>query len=151
EDAHPRHPFWPGEILRGSGAGGDCRRGSPAGDPRGHREAAGRRPQVWHGDPGSRLTAEAVKEIPSRRRPATMRERTDDHDAVILAQFTKQAPPSAAMPAHSDADIVRLIREAARIGPASRVLDVACGPGLVALALAETARHVTGLDVTPAM
>src|SRR5947208_7622122 len=55
------------------------------------------------------------------------------------------------MPAHSDAGIVRLIREAARVGPGSRVLDVACGPGLVALALAEAAGHVTGLDLTPAM
>jgi ubiquinone/menaquinone biosynthesis C-methylase UbiE len=80
-----------------------------------------------------------------------MRERADNHDAVILDQFTKQAVPFAAMPAHADADIIRLIREAARLGPASQVLDVACGPGLVALALAETARHVTGLDVTPAM
>src|SRR5947208_970387 len=55
------------------------------------------------------------------------------------------------MPAHSDAGIVRLIREAARVGPGSRVLDVACGPGLVALRLAEVAGHVTGLDLTPAM
>jgi ubiquinone/menaquinone biosynthesis C-methylase UbiE len=75
----------------------------------------------------------------------------DDHDAVTIEQFTKQAEPFASMPAHSDADIVRLIRAAARVGPASTVLDVACGPGLVALALAETVRHVTGLDLTPAM
>jgi SAM-dependent methyltransferase len=31
------------------------------------------------------------------------------------------------------------------------VLDVACGPGLVACPLAEVARHVTGIDLTPAM
>ena len=31
------------------------------------------------------------------------------------------------------------------------VLDVACGPGLVACALAEVARSVTGIDLTPAM
>jgi SAM-dependent methyltransferase len=75
----------------------------------------------------------------------------DDHDAVTLDQFTKQAEPFAAMPAHSDADIVRFIRQAARLQPTSNVLDVACGPGLVALALAESAQHVTGLDITPAM
>ena len=75
----------------------------------------------------------------------------DEHDAVTLDQFTKQADPFAAMPAHSDADIVRLIRDGAGLTPASVVLDVACGPGLVALALAESARHVTGLDFTPAM
>ena len=75
----------------------------------------------------------------------------DEHDAVTLDQFTKQAEPFAAMPAHSDADIVRLIRDGAGLTPASVVLDVACGPRLVALALAESARHVTGLDFTPAM
>jgi SAM-dependent methyltransferase len=80
-----------------------------------------------------------------------MPHRHDDHDAVTIDQFTKQAEPFAAMPAHSDADIVRLMREAARLGPGAAVLDVACGPGLVALALAEVAGHVTGLDLTPAM
>jgi SAM-dependent methyltransferase len=75
----------------------------------------------------------------------------EDHDAVTINQFTKQAAPFAAMPAHSDADITRLIQEAARVGPNSTVLDVACGPGLVVLALAKTAGHVTGLDLTPAM
>jgi len=74
-----------------------------------------------------------------------------DHDAITIDQFTRQAEPFAAMPAHSDADIVRLIRAAARVGPESTILDVACGPGLVALALAESAGHVTGLDLTPAM
>jgi SAM-dependent methyltransferase len=74
-----------------------------------------------------------------------------DHDAVIIDQFTKQAAPFADLPADSDAAITRLIQEAARIGPNSTVLDVACGPGLVVLALAKIAGHVTGLDLTPAM
>jgi SAM-dependent methyltransferase len=76
---------------------------------------------------------------------------SDDHDAITLDQFTRQAAPFAAMPALSGADIVRLIRDGAGLTPASDVLDVACGPGLVALALAGTARHVRGLDFTPAM
>lgn len=70
---------------------------------------------------------------------------------MTLDQFTRQAEPFAAMPAHADADVLDLIRLAARLTPASGVLDVACGPGLVALALAPHAAHVTGLDVTPAM
>jgi SAM-dependent methyltransferase len=77
--------------------------------------------------------------------------RADDHDAVTVDQFTRQAEPFAALPAHSDAALVGLIRDAARVGPGSAVLDVACGPGLVALALAGAAGHVTGLDLTPAM
>jgi ubiquinone/menaquinone biosynthesis C-methylase UbiE len=80
-----------------------------------------------------------------------MSDRAEEQRRLILDQFTKQAEPFAAMPAHSDADVARLIVEAARAGPASRVLDVACGPGLVALRLAEGAGHVTGLDLTPAM
>jgi ubiquinone/menaquinone biosynthesis C-methylase UbiE len=39
----------------------------------------------------------------------------------------------------------------AGIGPEDTVLDVACGPGLVACTLAEVAQHVTGIDLTPAM
>lgn len=74
-----------------------------------------------------------------------------DHDAVTIDQFTRQAVPFAAMPAHTNADLLDLIRHAARLTPTSRVLDVACGPGLVSLALAAHASHVTGLDVTPAM
>jgi SAM-dependent methyltransferase len=31
------------------------------------------------------------------------------------------------------------------------VLDVACGPGILACAFAKQARHVTGIDITPAM
>ena len=37
------------------------------------------------------------------------------------------------------------------VGPADTVLDVACGPGLVACAFAARAQHVTGIDLTPAM
>jgi ubiquinone/menaquinone biosynthesis C-methylase UbiE len=31
------------------------------------------------------------------------------------------------------------------------VLDVACGPGLISIEFAKIARHVTGIDITPAM
>src|SRR5437762_9440222 len=36
-------------------------------------------------------------------------------------------------------------------GPADTVLDVACGTGLMSCAFAKVARHVTGIDLTPAM
>jgi SAM-dependent methyltransferase len=76
----------------------------------------------------------------------------DDNDALTLEQFTRQAAPFAALhTARSDADLITLIRDAARVAPGGEILDVACGPGLVALSLAETAGHVTGLDLTPAM
>ena len=75
----------------------------------------------------------------------------DDQRRLILDQFTKQAVPFAEMPAHSNEESVRLLIDLAGIGPEDAVLDVACGPGLVACPLAEVARHVTGIDLTPAM
>lgn len=72
-----------------------------------------------------------------------------DHRKVTLAQFTAQAAPFAALPAHELA--VAFVIAAAGIGPESVVLDVACGPGIVACEIAAVARQVTGLDLTPAM
>ena len=45
----------------------------------------------------------------------------------------------------------RVLLDSIELKPGDHVLDVACGPGLVACALAEIARQVTGLDLTPAM
>jgi SAM-dependent methyltransferase len=70
---------------------------------------------------------------------------------LILDQFTRQAESFARLPAHSDEDSIRLIAESASLGAADTILDVACGPGLLANAFATTARHVTGIDLTPAM
>lgn len=71
------------------------------------------------------------------------------HDRTVVDQFTKQAVPFANAPIHQDG--IDLIRVAARITDTDDVLDVACGPGLVACALAVGARHVTGVDMTPRM
>jgi ubiquinone/menaquinone biosynthesis C-methylase UbiE len=79
---------------------------------------------------------------------------TDQHDEqrrLIVEQFTKQAMPFAEMPHHNDEDTNRLVIETAEIGPEDTVLDVACGPGLITTAMAKVARHVTGIDITPAM
>ena len=80
-----------------------------------------------------------------------MADRQEEQRRLILDQFTRQAVPFAEMPAHSNEESVRLLIDMAGIGPEDEVLDVACGPGLVACPLAEVARHVTGLDLTPAM
>lgn len=77
--------------------------------------------------------------------------RAEAHRAEILDQFTRQAVPFSERPEHSDAAIFARIREFAGVGPSDEVLDVACGPGLVSHAFAEAARHVTGIDLTPAM
>lgn len=75
----------------------------------------------------------------------------DRQRELILDQFTKQAIPFSQIPAHSSEETNRLIIEMAKIEPDATVLDVACGPGLVATAVAQVAKHVTGIDITPAM
>jgi SAM-dependent methyltransferase len=80
-----------------------------------------------------------------------MSDRAEEQRRLILDQFTRQAVPFAEMPAHSNEESIRLLIDRAAIDPADTVLDVACGPGLVACPLAAVARHVTGIDLTPAM
>lgn len=80
-----------------------------------------------------------------------MPQAAEDQRRLILDQFTRQAEPFARHPAHSAEESMRLVREAAGVGPQDTILDVACGPGLVACDFARHARHVTGIDLTPAM
>lgn len=70
---------------------------------------------------------------------------------LIVEQFTRQAVPFSQMKGHNDDETNQLVIETAGIGPDDTVLDVACGPGLITSAVAKTARHVTGIDITPAM
>ena len=80
-----------------------------------------------------------------------MNNEQDEQRRLIVEQFTKQAVPFAEMPIHNDEDTNRLVIETAEIGQDDMVLDVACGPGLITCAVAKIARHVTGIDITPAM
>ncbi len=73
------------------------------------------------------------------------------HADAILDQFTRQARAFAASPELHAADILKLIVEAASLGAADSAIDLACGPGSVACALAAHAARVVGLDATPAM
>lgn len=74
-----------------------------------------------------------------------------DHDDRILDQFSKQAIPFSEARPISDEDALDRLIGFAGVRPDSDLLDVACGPGQLALRAARTARHVTALDVTPAM
>jgi ubiquinone/menaquinone biosynthesis C-methylase UbiE len=76
-----------------------------------------------------------------------MTDKADEHQRLILEQFTKQAIPFSQMQNHSP----ELLLNASAVGPEDAVLDVACGPGLMACVFAKVARHVTGIDLTPAM
>jgi ubiquinone/menaquinone biosynthesis C-methylase UbiE len=73
------------------------------------------------------------------------------HDSRILDQFTRQAAPFAAAAAIRNQETLDRIVQWAGTGPDDMVLDVACGPGLLACAFAKVAKHATGIDMTPAM
>jgi ubiquinone/menaquinone biosynthesis C-methylase UbiE len=75
----------------------------------------------------------------------------DDQRKLILDQFSRQAIPFAKLHADDDDEIHQLLIRTAEITADDEVLDVACGPGLVACEVAKVARHVTGIDLTPAM
>ena len=71
------------------------------------------------------------------------------HLERIVDQFSKQAAPFARLDIHMNA--MDMLVEMSGVGSDDNVLDVACGPGLVACEFAESASHVTGLDITEAM
>ena len=75
----------------------------------------------------------------------------DSHDKLILDQFTRQAIPFASIPGHSAEEATKLLVEMANVGKDDVLLDVACGPGMLVCALAQSAKHVTGIDLVPAM
>ena len=73
------------------------------------------------------------------------------HRDRILDQFTRQAVPFAtAAPIRDQAALDRVV-QAACARPNDTVLDVGCGPGLLACAFARVVQHATGIDLTPAM
>ena len=72
-----------------------------------------------------------------------------EHNQRIQEQFTKQAIPFTQLKGHLNS--VDLLIELSRTGAEDTVLDVACGPGMVACEFARIARHVTGIDLTEKM
>lgn len=74
-----------------------------------------------------------------------------NHDELIVDQFSRQAVPFSQQPAHSQEAFINLLLEMSGVGGRDTVLDVACGPGLLAAAFAARAKHVDGIDLTPAM
>jgi ubiquinone/menaquinone biosynthesis C-methylase UbiE len=75
----------------------------------------------------------------------------NSHSDRILDQFTRQAVPFSQAKAIRNEEALNRIVQWAEAGPDDTVLDVACGPGLLACAFARVARHATGIDMTPAM
>ena len=73
------------------------------------------------------------------------------HQELIRHQFTRQAQLfSTAAPITNEGALQMIVR-AAGPGQEDRMLDVACGGGLVVCAFAPRVKRATGFDMTPAM
>lgn len=80
---------------------------------------------------------------------------TDDttrrHRHITQASFEKQAEAFSRSPITTDRALLARLVEWTGVEGREDVLDVACGPGLVATAFAPHVRQVVGVDVTRAM
>ena len=78
-------------------------------------------------------------------------EKTDaaSHEKRIIEQFDAQAKSFGKVPGHL-AGIDTLARLCG-LGQNDEVIDIACGPGLLACEFAKTAKGVTGTDISPVM
>lgn len=74
-----------------------------------------------------------------------------DHNLQILDQFSKQAESYARVTASLAPPQPAALQALLQPDRNDLALEVCCGPGGLALALAPAVRHVTGMDLTPAM
>jgi ubiquinone/menaquinone biosynthesis C-methylase UbiE len=74
----------------------------------------------------------------------------ESHNVVVQREFTRQAEAYAANPAIASPERVERIVQAVDPPPEARVLDVATGPGYVAMGFAARCREVVALDLTEA-
>jgi SAM-dependent methyltransferase len=74
-----------------------------------------------------------------------------EQNARVLDQFSQQAEAYAALVNRSGTPLSDPLLESTRPQAQDRVLDVGCGSGQLAVALAPLVAHVTGIDLTPAM
>jgi len=75
---------------------------------------------------------------------------TKEHNQVVREEFTRQATAYAANPLIADPEQVARLVHAVRPASQDRVLEVATGPGYVAMGFAAVAREVVGVDLTEA-
>jgi ubiquinone/menaquinone biosynthesis C-methylase UbiE len=72
------------------------------------------------------------------------------HKDLVREEFTRQANDYAAAPMIRDADHIEKLVNIVAPRPEARVLEIATGPGHVAMAFAKVAREVIGVDLTDA-
>ena len=69
----------------------------------------------------------------------------------VQEEFTRQAETLSVAAAFTDAEVLERIRTAVSPTKRMRILDVGCGPGILAAALAPEARQIVAYDLTPGM
>ncbi len=69
----------------------------------------------------------------------------------IQSEFTRQAKQISSSSVFNAESVIRRLVQAVGSAASERVLDVACGPGIVAEALAPLVREIVGIDATPEM
>ncbi len=69
----------------------------------------------------------------------------------IQMEFARQADKMASAPAFRSQTVLERMAAAVAASPGGRVLDLACGPGIVAEVVAPLAGEIVGVDLTPAM
>jgi ubiquinone/menaquinone biosynthesis C-methylase UbiE len=72
------------------------------------------------------------------------------HEDIVRQEFTKQADAYAANPVIASQDRAAQLVRVVQPTPHDRVLEVATGPGYVAMAFATCCREVVGVDLTEA-
>lgn len=72
------------------------------------------------------------------------------HKDLVREEFTRQANDYAAAPMIRDVDHIEKLVNIVSPPPAARVLEIATGPGHVAMAFAKVTREVIGVDLTDA-
>ncbi len=77
--------------------------------------------------------------------------RAKPFEKVIQREFTKQAEQFAKSQSMRQKGGLEILPPLAGVKPNDRVLDLACGPGFVALEFARHAREVVGVDLTAEM
>lgn len=91
------------------------------------------------------MTSPSDARGPSAGNPVSHRDQIHDQFSRQAELFAKKSPEL-----HNEAQIALLV-DAAEPKPSDVTLDIACGPGTVAVAFARRVKHVTGLDTTAAM
>jgi len=76
---------------------------------------------------------------------------TINHNETVIDRFTRQAKEFFGKSHYSNQYGLNLMLKLSNPAKEDTVLDVACGPGIIACEYAKIVSHVTGIDLTPSL